>query len=238
MERARAHLEAAAELRAGELVIGTSDTLAYHLLPPVFAAFRARYPAVELRLDNRSSPATALEVAERRVQVGVVSLPLPEDLRLGGRPAAERLRVEPLCPQEDVAICPPGHALARRRRVRLEALLPYPLLLLDGGTGSRAFLETAFQALPRRPQVAMEMSSVEVLKRLCELGFGVAVVPALAVARETAAGVLAVVHVEELAAKRSVGLLTAAAPPVPRAAAAFVELARAMLTRGRRRPRR
>src|SRR5687767_7021004 len=31
MERTRTHLEAARELRAGELVIGTSDTLACHL---------------------------------------------------------------------------------------------------------------------------------------------------------------------------------------------------------------
>src|SRR4051794_16097753 len=50
MDRAWAALAGLQELRRGELVVGTSDTLAYHLLPPVFAAFRARYPGVELRL--------------------------------------------------------------------------------------------------------------------------------------------------------------------------------------------
>ena len=77
MDRARAHLEAARELRAGELVIGTSDTLACHLLPRVLGAFRKRYPGVELRLVNRPSPATAQAVADRQVHLGVVSLPLP-----------------------------------------------------------------------------------------------------------------------------------------------------------------
>src|SRR5687768_996714 len=42
MARTRSHLEAAADLRAGELLIGASDTLACYLLPPLLAAFRAR----------------------------------------------------------------------------------------------------------------------------------------------------------------------------------------------------
>jgi LysR family cyn operon transcriptional activator len=228
MGRARARLDAAAELRAGELCIGTSDTLAYHLLPRVLARFRRRYPGVELRLDNRPSPATAIAVAERRVHVGVVTLPLPDELRVGGRPLGERVRIEPLCEQEEVAICPPDHPLAGRKRVALGALLPYPLLLLDRSTASRALLETAFAGLPARPQIAMEMSSVEVLKRLVELGFGVAVVPALAVGRETKAGLLRAVALTGLPS-RSVGLITPAATPLPRATAAFKELAAAML---------
>jgi DNA-binding transcriptional LysR family regulator len=231
MDEARAELEAAAELRAGELVIGTSDTLAYHLLPPVLEAFRRRYPAVELRLDNRPSPATAVAVAERRVHVGVVTLPLPEDLRIAGRPLAERLHTVPLCRQDDVAICPPGHPLARQRRVTLAALHPYPLLLLDRSTGSRALIEAAMASLPRRPRVAMEMSSVDVLKRLVELGFGVAVVPALAVAREVEAGQLVTVALAGVAGRRSVGLITPVAQPLPRATTAFVELARERLAK-------
>jgi DNA-binding transcriptional LysR family regulator len=233
MARARSHLEAAADLRAGELVIGASDTLACYLLPPLLAAFRARYPGVELRLDNRPSPATALAVAEGRAQVGVVSLPLPAGLQVGGRPLAERVRCEPLIPQVDVAILPPGHRLARRARLGVRDLLSGPLLLLDRTTATRAFLETAFAARPERPQVVMEMSSVEVLKRLVELGFGVSVVPAWAAAREDRARSLVARPLAGLPVRRSVGLALPAADPLPRATAAFAELARATL---RRRP--
>jgi DNA-binding transcriptional LysR family regulator len=233
MARARTRLDAAAELRAGELCIGTSDTLACHLLPPVLQAFRQRYPGVELRLDNRPSPATAVAVAERRVHVGVVTLPLPADLRTdggsGGRPVADRVRTIPLGPYHEVVICPPEHPLGRRRRVSPAALLPYPLLLLDRSTASRAFLEAAFATLPARPRVAMEMSSVEVLKRLVELGFGVSIVPALAVAREAKAGVLRAIALTGMPGRRSVGLLAPADEPLPRATAAFVELATSVL---------
>jgi DNA-binding transcriptional LysR family regulator len=229
MDRARESLRALAELETGLLVVGTSDTLAYYLLPPVIAAFRARYPGVELRLDNRPSPATAERVAERAVDVGVVALPLPPGLRVGGRPAAERLRVEALVRQEEVVICPPDHPLARRRRVGLEAVLPYPLLLLDRTTGARALLDAELARLGAAPSIAMEMSSVEVLKKLVELGLGVSIVPALAVEREVKSGNLAAVRLAGLSAERSVGLLTLADGPPPPAAAAFAEIARAAL---------
>jgi DNA-binding transcriptional LysR family regulator len=85
----------------------------------------------------------------------------------------------------------------------------------------------------------MEMSSVEVLKRLCELDFGVAIVPQLAVSRELQARTLARVRVPALASERSVGLLTPTAGPPAPAAAAFAALARELLRAQRRvRPRR
>jgi DNA-binding transcriptional LysR family regulator len=228
MERACSALAGMSELGQGELVVGTSDTLAYYLLPPVFAAFRARYPGVELRLHNRPSPATAAQVAERSVDLGVVSLPLAPD---------NRLVFEALCPHEDVVICPPGHPLARRRQARVEDLAEHPLLLLDRSTGARAALDAAFARAKVRPEVAMEMSSVEVLKRLCELGFGVSIVPALAVERERRARTLVPVRVPGLSAGRSVGLLTPAAGPLAPAAAAFAAMAREILRAPQRRTR-
>jgi len=200
MERACAALAGMGELRQGELVVGTSDTLAYYLLPPVFAAFRKRYPGVELRLDNRPSPATAAQVAERSVDLGIVSLPPVPD---------SRVAFEALVPHEDVVICPPGHALGRKRAVEIEELAAHPLLLLDRTTGARAALDAAFARARVRPNVTMEMSSVEVLKRLCELGFGISVVPALAVARELQARTLARVRVRGLAGPPNANILRA-----------------------------
>jgi DNA-binding transcriptional LysR family regulator len=222
MDRARARLAGLAELRAGELVVGTSDTLALYLLPPLLAAFRKRYPGVELRLDNRPSPATAARVVEGKVDLGVVTLPLP---------AGERVRFEPLRPHHDVVICPPGHPLSRRRRVAPRDLAGHPLLLLDRGTGTRAALESAFTRAGLRPAVSMEMSSVEVLKRLVELGFGLSVVPALSVEREASAGTLEVIPLTGLSGRQVALALPTGS--VSAAASAFAELARRLLSGGR-----
>jgi DNA-binding transcriptional LysR family regulator len=229
MDRAQARLSGLHELRAGDLVVGASDTLAYYLLPPVLATFRSRHPGIELRLDNRPSPATlaALRGAERPVDVGVVTLPLP---------GAELVRREPLVPARDVLICPPGHPLARRRRVHVRQLAGEPLVLLDRTTGARPALDAAFARSGFRPRVTMEMSSVEVLKRLVELGFGLSVVPALAVEREVHAGTLVALPLGGLLVTRSIALVLPAAPAP--AATAFARIARETLCRGAHRARR
>src|SRR6187549_1850328 len=117
MALAESELAGLSALDSGELSLGTSDTLACYFLPPVFAAFRERYPKVELRIDNRPSPVIAERVSEGQVDLGIVSLPLPASLAVSGRTVRERLDCVELAPQEDMAVCSPGHALAKRRQV-------------------------------------------------------------------------------------------------------------------------
>jgi DNA-binding transcriptional LysR family regulator len=230
LDRARARLAAVAEMRAGELTIGTSDTLACHLLPPVFAAFRARHPQVELRLVNRPSPAVAELVAARAVDVGVVTLPLPPGSKADGRPIEERVVATRVGAQRDVVIGPPGDATVRTgRRVSLEALAARPLVLLARGTGSRAHLDAAFSARGLDPRVAIETGSVDVCKRLAELGFGLSVVPAFAVERERDDGTLAVAAIDRAIGTRQVALLTPRPGPPTRVAEAFAAIAREAL---------
>ncbi len=227
MALAHAELSALSELSFGELVLGTSDTLACYFLPPVFAAFRARYPRVELRIDNRPSPVVAERVSEGQVDLGIVSLPLPDALQVSGRSVSERLDCVVLAAQEDVAVCAPEHPLAKRSEVSVRELAPHPLLLLDRTTSSRALVDLAFAAAKSSATVAMEMSSVEVLKRLAELGFGVAIVPRFSVQREAQAGTLSVLRLKQFGAERSVGALTPKAFAPTHAAQAFLALARA-----------
>lgn len=220
LDEARGALEAQRDVARGTLALGTSDTLATYLLPPVFRAFRERYPGVELRLDNRPSPAIAEAVAAHALDVGVVALPLPTTVS----GAVRALKQVPLVPQRDVVVVPKGHALAKRSRVRVVDLEPFPLVLLDRTTAARAWLEAQFAAVGAHPRVAMEMNSVEVVKRLAALGFGVAVVPELAL--RPADGLVAVPLVGATQ-RRMVGLVVGPAPS--RAARAFIELTREVL---------
>jgi DNA-binding transcriptional LysR family regulator len=224
LRRAQEELSLLKQLRAGTLVVGTSDTLATYLLPPVFAAFRARYPDVELRLDNRPSPRVAARVVAHRADVGIVSLPFPAALKIAGRPLTELLRIIPLVSQREVAVFPRAHALARRRKISIEELAAEPLLLLDRTTSTRALLEAQFAELSRPPRVVMETSSVEVVKRYVTLGFGVSVIPEMAVSREVEAGLLCARPLVG-SRPREVALVTSTAGPLSHAARAFIEVA-------------
>lgn len=227
MRRARQHVAALSTLHAGTLALGTSDTFACYLLPRVLAEFRRRHPRVELAIDTRPSPVVAARVASREIDVGVVALPIP---------SRERLQVEPLRPLHDVVIVPSDHVLARRKRVRLEDVAEHPLVLLDRSTATRAFLDAELERRDLAPKIAMETSSIEVIKRFVELGFGVSVVPAIALGEpesglHPASPRLVVVALEGLRTARSVGIVTAAGESASPAVAAFVDTARRLLRR-------
>ena len=105
--------------------------------------------------------------------------PCPRSFASRASRPTELLRLEVLASQEDVLICPPNHPFASRRALELAG---------SGGRAdgdarsqhgeSRAVRRAHGSALRCEPHVVMEMSSVEVLKRLVELGFGLSIVPA------------------------------------------------------------
>lgn len=229
LDAATHRLSALADLSQGRLVLGTSDTLGSHLLPPTLAAFRRAHPGIEVTLVAAPSPVTAAAVASRTVDVGVISLPLPEELEHAGKPIGEALRIQPLAAQPDVLITAPGHRWAHRRRVHLEQLADEPLLLLGQGTAGRRFIDAQFARHGLSPRVTMEMNSVELLKRLVELDFGLSIVPQLAVQRELAQGSLHAIALRGVSRARKVALILPADDPIPRAAEAFRDLARAQL---------
>ena len=79
------------------------------------------------------------------------------------------------------------------------------------------------------PKIAMELASIEVVKRLVALGFGVSVVPHIAVGAEVEAGSLGCASLFPRAPARTLGVVFPKNAAPTRAAAAFVELARERL---------
>lgn len=178
-----ARIEGLRELETGVLTVGTSDTTACYILPPALRKFRSLYPGVEIILSNRTSPVTLKQVLSHDVEVGLVTLPCQHP----------RIAVKELAAREDVIICPPDHPLAGRKRVKTAELAHYPLLLLDTGSSTRAFIESEFARAGVTPEIAMELGSIEVIKKMVQLGFGVSVVPRVAVEDEIERGLVAAV---------------------------------------------
>jgi LysR family hydrogen peroxide-inducible transcriptional activator len=215
-------LSARSALTRGTLTIGTTDTLAAHLLPNALASFRALHPGLDLRLVLKPSPAIALGVATRKLDVGVVSLPLPTRLGRSRRTTSELLEARSLTAQRDVAIVPKKHPLARKARVSFAELALHPMLLLDRTTATRATMEARFVALSLAPRVLMEMSSVEVLKKLVSLGFGVSIVPEIAT-KEAARDGFVTLELSD-APTRTVGCITPRAGVPSHAARAWLDV--------------
>ena len=215
---AREEIEGLRQQVTGRVVLATSDTNCTYVLPPILAEFRSAYPDVAVEVRNRMSSEVAELVRGDRADLGMLTLPMDH----------RSLDTEPLFSREDALICPPDHALARRRTVGLQVLAGEPLLLLEQGSRSRTGLDEAFRAAGLEPRVAMNLGSIEVIKRFVEAGFGLAVVPRIATAAETAEGRLVAVRVRQLET-RQLGLVTHRGRRQSAAARALADMVRERL---------
>jgi DNA-binding transcriptional LysR family regulator len=223
LAEARTEMAELHQLLRGHLAIATSDTNSMYILPEVLRQFCAHYPHVRIDIRNKMSSQVLQLVLDHEVDFGIATLPM----------AHRQVMTETLFHREEVVICPVDHPLSGASAVSLAQVSFYPVLALSHGSTSRQLLDLAFQQAGVPMQVAMNLGSIEVIKRFVEIGLGVAIVPRVAVAEEVQQGRLAARPVEDLPA-RQIGVVERKdirrSPP----AVAFLHLLRAHLAPGRR----
>jgi DNA-binding transcriptional LysR family regulator len=186
---------ALADLAAGEggrLLLGASSTPGTYLLPQVLGMLRRSHPRVELQLEIADTHQVLAALLEGRLDLAVV----------GEAPFAPRLQTELLLTEQLVLVLPPTHPLANRARVTPGELAAEPFVLREPGSSTRAALERALAVHGVRPRVAMELGSMEAVKKSVAAGLGLSMVSEHAVALEVRAGVLAARRVEGLNVER------------------------------------
>jgi len=220
LEQGKLRIDALKDLQEGELTISTSDTTAYYILPDVLKEFRDQYPGVDVRIHCKPSPISAEQVMNREADIGIVTLPIENP----------KLSSEPLILREDVAICSPSHELVRRKRISFQELAEYPLLLLDRGSNTRTYINQRFSEAGIKPKVIMELGSIEVIKKLVQLKFGISIVPLIALHQEVEQGTLKAMRIFKKSECRSLGIIYPEKGIHSLAARIFVEMLRKHLS--------
>ena len=187
LDEAEMELQDLAEMERGRLTICTSDTTACYRIPRLLQKYRVRYPGIEIIVRNATSLKTVDHVLRREVDLGICTLSY---LKPG-------LKEIPLFSRSDVVICHPEHPLAGRREVFLKDLEPYHSVLLDQNCSSRKILDEACEKAKAKLSIAMELSSIEVVKSFVSIGAGISVVPEVAVHEEVEAGKLVSIRVKD-----------------------------------------
>lgn len=159
--RVAAELQAAEQRGTTLLRLGTLPSAAVTVAPQLIAALCLRMPELEVTLVEG-----VLDNLLDQLSAGELDIVLG---RLGGRPLpaecqALRLYDEPIC-----IVAAPGHALARAKDLRLQALQGCPWVLPLPGTMMRERLERAFEqaGLPA-PRARMHTNSL--LATLAHIG--------------------------------------------------------------------
>jgi DNA-binding transcriptional LysR family regulator len=216
IRRGQEEIKALKELRGGELSLCVSDTTTCYVLPKTLRSFRDRYPDVEIRLLNSPSPVAATRVARGEADMGIITMPFHHP----------RISCEPLVAREDVVICAKANSLANRTRIELAQLKNRALLLLDRGSNTRAFLDMQFARARVTPRIVMETGSIEVIKTLVSLDFGISIVPKIAVREELRQGTLKAIEVFNRSECRALGLVYPKDGIIPLAAQVFAKMLR------------
>ena len=155
---------------SGVLTVGFAASAMLTAMPRVFHAFRAQYPAVELRLREMSTSAQRDALKAGFLDVGFLREPAPD----------ASLLAEPVVREPFVAVLPPGHPLAREGAIPLNVMEDEPFVLFP-----RTVAPTLYDQVlglcrdagfhPKQVQEAQEWLTIV---SLVDAGLGVSLVPA------------------------------------------------------------
>jgi DNA-binding transcriptional LysR family regulator len=175
------------KLESGVLTVGMVSTAKY-FVPRLLALFRKEHPGVDVRLV----------VANNREQLIVLMQSGEVDLSVMGRPPKEiATRAEAFAAHPMVFVCPPGHPLLRLGHAPVSALGPYPFIVREQGSGTRAAMQQFFAEHRFEPQITMEMSSNETIKQAVMADMGVSFLSLHTLGLELRNGLLAMLDIED-----------------------------------------
>jgi DNA-binding transcriptional LysR family regulator len=180
-------------LARGSLVIGASTTPGIYVLPSVVAAFRRRYPGIDVSLRIANSRVIEERIRADEVDLGVVG---GHVLRASERCVAAGMLDELLL------IVPPRHPWAKRREVSPRELAQTPLLMREQGSATRQVTERTLRQAGVKFTSAMELDHIEAIKQAVMAGLGVAFVSTYAIRGEVATRRLCALRLKGLRVRR------------------------------------
>ena len=165
----------ATDIRPFHFATGVT-TLIYQLGKPL-RQLRKQYPKAEIRVSVNVTEETVAGLHDRRFDLGLISLPVPE----------ENLRIIPLFDEELMIVRPSSNKVRGHQTgsVRIAELARVPFLLYPRGTVLRVLIDRFFKDIGVSPKVVMEAEDTEAIKRLVESGFGYSILPEHALRRRT-----------------------------------------------------
>lgn len=146
------------------LRIITSAPIGTTLLPSAVARLRESCLELNCKIDIGSRFDVERQVGSRRYNLGLLSLPVEN--------AIVELAVEPLLKARTQVLLPIDHPLADAHEVPIEALVDDTFVTLKPQQIWRQRLEQLFSATGRKPRIALEVGSTQLVPRFVEAGFG------------------------------------------------------------------
>jgi DNA-binding transcriptional LysR family regulator len=179
-------MEQAKDASRGTIELAACFSIGLHQLPPVLDRFRRDFPAVEVRVRYEHIDRVHELVMTNEVNLGLVAYPR----RLPG------LTIDPFRHERLMLVCHPQHPLAARLTVTVLDLKGQEFVAWTEIRSSRFFKDIPTN-LRQHFEPLHESDEVEAVKRMVEMGAGIAILPEALVREEVASQRLAAVPFED-----------------------------------------
>ena len=181
-ETARLHRS----LDIGRLRVGASPTCANHYLSALLGRYMTRWPNVDIRVVDESTPVIAEKVASAELDCGLVEGPVTQ----------ANLETLNLYKDVVVAVVSSRHPLGKTRSGKPSDLEAHRYLAREIGSATETLaqemLGNAYRASPR-----LELSHLDAVRSAAIAGLGYAVLPLVTIERELERGQLVQLQVPE-----------------------------------------
>lgn len=192
---ARAAMEDYLGAISGHLEIGASTIPGGYMLPWLLGQFKLVYPETSVTIDILDSRKVIEGVLSGSIQVGVSGAEIKND----------QLIYQFFATDELVLAVPPGHPLARRKRIKASALEGVKIIVRQDGSGTRLVAEARLRELGfqiRPDQIAAVLGNSQAVRCALKGGAGVSIISRRAIEEDFQSGALCAVEIQGFACTR------------------------------------
>lgn len=169
-----ARLQAFSNIVAGTVRVATVHSVGLYEFSDALKRYVKAYPSVNVRLEYKKSSQIYEDVLAGTLDVGVIAYPHK-------RP---QIRLIPFREDQLVMICNPTHPLASHKTISVKKLEGQNFVGFEKDIPTHKAIDKVLQKHQVRVNYVAEVDNIEVIKRIVEVGTGISIAPAPAVAPE------------------------------------------------------
>ena len=197
----------------GVLAIGANEATCLYVLPDTFGEYRRRYPEVQINIYRNFSHKVTERLQDGLIDIGIVTMPVRLSRVVTKRIFHDRL----------VLMTSPNHPLASLSSVSIEAIVDHPIILPKTGS-TRKTMDRLFRPYQTQLRIAMELSSITIIKAFVASGMGVSLISEAFAEREQRTGELRLIPLSDASLFRELALVYHQDRTLPQSAMAFIDL--------------
>lgn len=203
-----------------ELSIGASHTIAVYLLPKLLKGLLHDWPNLRIHVVGGSTHEVLQALTSHQIGVALIEAP-------AHRPD---LKVEAFGEDELALIVRPDHRWAKKPVVKAAELVQEPILLREGGSGMRKFVEEYLErngVLRQQLRTAIDLNSTEGIISAVEAGLGIGFVPCMSIEKALASGSVKAIQLDNGPIHRQLSIVLLNGPDPVGPVGQLLELVRA-----------